>query len=111
MPIITLLLEAKAEVNRRTAGGCSALWKASNEGHGESVRLLLDRQASVNLVQTKTNISPLYNACYRGHDDVVQMLVSAKAGLNYRRKQTGASPLYTACENGHIRVLGTSLAL
>ena len=103
--IVKLLLEAKGEVNATTPGGCSALWKACNEGHTNAVCTLVENGADVNLLQDKTTISPLYNACYRGHDDIVRFLIGAKADVNTQRKQTGATPLYTCAENGHAQIM------
>ncbi len=56
---VTLLLKAKAGVNFSTPGGCTALWKACNEGHTDVVNALIHHKADVNQLQAETTISPL----------------------------------------------------
>jgi hypothetical protein len=48
--IVAMLVAAKAKVDSTTPGGCSALWKAANEGFGDVVLKLIELKAGVNQV-------------------------------------------------------------
>ena len=110
LDIMKMLINAKADPQKKTNGGCSSLWKAANSGYLDSAQFLLESKGDVNAMQESTTITPLYNACYRGHDEIAALLIEHKGNVNQVRKTTGATPLYTACENAHAPIVVTLIA-
>ena len=72
---------SKAEINRQSEGNegmCSALTMAAEEGHLKRVRLLLSKDADVNITDQHGR-TPLMYACQSGFADVVKVLLEHKA--------------------------------
>jgi ankyrin repeat protein len=55
--------------------------KACQEGHKDIVKMLLDKQAAVN-IQDDKGWTPLLLACLKGHKDIVKMLLEKHADVN-----------------------------
>ena len=82
--------------------GCTPLYTASDKGHLEIVRLLVDAGADKDKV-TKSGLTPLYVASQRGHLEVVRLLVNAGADKDKATKSR-LTPLYIANQEGHLEV-------
>jgi hypothetical protein len=99
------LLRRGANVNAQQRDGITALFFASQEGHLEVVRELLQHnEVDVNLTRD-TGATALYTASQNGHVDIVHALLQhGKVDVN-RWFHTGSTALYVACQNGHVKVV------
>jgi ankyrin repeat protein len=88
---VELLLQHGADVNSQPASGHTALWKAAAEGHGDTVKLLLNAGADIS--KGGSFGSPLNAAIWNVHETVVDMLIEAGADVN------SVSGVYTALES------------
>ena len=82
MPILLLLLNAKADVNSLDGW---ALQTAASEGHMDIVQELLRRGADVNAFTTNENFRPgtaLQGACEAGRKEIVALLLEKGADPN-----------------------------
>ena len=79
--VARLLLEHGADPNAaRAENGVSALYMASQNGHGEAVRLLLEHNADPDLATTDDGTTAaLYMASQDGHGEAVRLLLEHKA--------------------------------
>jgi serine/threonine-protein phosphatase 6 regulatory ankyrin repeat subunit B len=96
---------AGATVNTQNNKGDTALIEASDNGHGDAVRLLLARGARQEL-QNKVGASALHRAAEEGHAGVVEQLCSAPgavAAVSLRVK-SGNVPLALAVRAGHAAI-------
>eukprot|EP00731_Ephydatia_muelleri_P032120 Em0023g627a len=62
--------------------GWSPLYAASNAGHLDIVKTLIEARANVNEATKKCGWSPLYTASDAGHLDIVKTLIEAGANVN-----------------------------
>ena len=86
----------------------TALFMASQNGHTEVVRWLLEAGADANTVDHQ-GASPLYMAAQKNHDDVVRLLLAEVDPRDTILKSNGASPLHVAADLGSIATLETLL--
>ena len=108
---VKMLLRYKADMEARgtvkvddqVIGGCTPLWAAAASGHLDIVKILIERNANVN-VRTSSNSTPLRAAAYIGRLDIVSCLVENGADVNARNKSEH-TPLMVACYNGHSQVV------
>lgn len=63
-----------ADIDLRNNIGFSPLFIACEEGHQDTVKLLLEKGAKINLCND-SGVSPLYIASQDGHQDTVRMLL------------------------------------
>ncbi|CAE7473789.1 ANK1 [Symbiodinium natans] len=94
----------------RGIAGESALYIASERGHLEVVRLLLEAGASKDVICGRwTRLTPLGVASREGHREVVMLLLAGgSGGVDRERRDRGdreASPLYLASLRGHADVV------
>ncbi|OHE94398.1 hypothetical protein CORC01_10326 [Colletotrichum orchidophilum] len=78
--VVHLLLENGADGNA-LVGGRTALEVASEEGHLEVVRMLLDQCDKLN-VRCQMGLEAVYWACEQGHSDVVKLLFERGFKMN-----------------------------
>ena len=108
---VKMLLRYKADMEARgtvkvddqVIGGCTPLWAAAASGHLDIVKILIERNANVN-VRTSSNSTPLRAAAYIGRLDIVSCLVENGADVN-ARNTSEHTPLMVACYNGHSQVV------
>lgn len=99
-----LLAREKAiDVNSTLLDDWTALHLASNEGHEEVVRILIEYGANIES-ETRMNRRALHIACIRGNLEVVKILLDANAEKNPKDKDF-YTPLHFAAENGYNEIL------
>ena len=98
--MIPLRREALATANTSNNEGATPLFVAAQEGHTDTVRLLID--AGVNFYAAKNDgTSPLFIAAQKGHTDVVRALLAARAHVEGARGD-GHRPLHAASASGQV---------
>jgi uncharacterized protein len=93
-------------LNARDARGGwykTPLMVASEEGHVNLARWLLDKRAAIN-EQSKEGHTALWFASYQEHPAVVRLLVEEKADPSIATKW-GSTPLLISSEKGHLEVV------
>jgi ankyrin repeat protein len=88
---VKLLLDAKADVNARSAGGNTPLLRAMEARNPAVAKLLLDRGADPNLAY-KNGYTPLHCAVNVENTNLMQLLLDHKADPNLRNNE-GRTPL------------------
>jgi ankyrin repeat protein len=107
LTMVSMLLEAGADINARTYDGYTALDFAAGDGNEALVRLLLDAGANINTPRNR-NLSMLTLAAYSGKEAVVQMLMDAGADVNMQ-EEDGNSALIAATRNDHVKIVSMLL--
>ena len=77
--VVLELLGHEASVDRRDLFGRTALLYAATGPFPETVRILLDKGAEPNVVDSEEHFSPLMHAAAEGNLDVVKILLEAGA--------------------------------
>ena len=90
--VVRLLLEFRAEVDRRDKWGKTPLIAAAKEGHDECVRVLLDAGAAVDASE-ENGKGALYYACSAGHTSTVQLLLERGADVSARHGRDPFRPI------------------
>ncbi len=101
--IVSLLLDAGADINISECEGQNSLLIASGQGHEEIVQLLLQKGAKVN-IPAHDGRTALMRACYHGYLGIVKMLVESGAEVNITDKENRAALMW-ACDAGHWDVV------
>lgn len=108
-PIVDVLLNAGADVNRQCEYGWTPLYVASTHSHNtEIISLLLQAKADV-LISNTFGETSLHVACHHGFSDAVNAFLAAGAGANVSDKN-GETPLFRASYFGHLKVVQTLLS-
>lgn len=99
--VITRMLNYGADVDERNAAGRTPLAEASKSGELDTVKLLLDRGAEVNVYDTESGFTPLHLAAQQNHPAVIRRLLAAGAQVDVRN-QWQQTPLWQAAwQNWH----------
>ena len=93
----------KEHLNEKEEYGNTPLHFACEEGIVESVKLLIDFGANVN-VENDQGLTPLDKACARGDVEIVKMLVKAGAKVNVP-DHNGRILLHDACRRGLLEIV------
>ena len=93
--VVRLLLEFRAEVDRRDRWGMTPLIAAAKEGHDECVRVLLDAGAAVDGSE-ETGRRALYYACYEGYTSTAQLLLARGADVSASNGRDPFRPVFRA---------------
>lgn len=102
--IMNMLLTSGADVN--TEDCCkdvSPLKKASNLGHENAVKALIEKGANPDIADQQ-GWTPLKSACKQGHLAVVAFLIMCKANID-KPDQDGWTPLKIASLSGHTKIV------
>lgn len=105
---VRLFLAAGMNPNVRDKHGNTALIAASGNGHGDIVKLLLDKEADISAINANGD-TPLIAAASFGSNRIVRTLLQKGANPNVRANN-GVTPLIVAAGNNHIEVVETLLA-
>lgn len=95
---VDLLLDAKADANKRSETGTFPLQLAVKHSNLDLARKLLQRKADVNQQDDKL-VSPLHTAVHHDASRVVQLLIMYKANVNAVDK-VGQPPVFFASSRG-----------
>jgi ankyrin repeat protein len=101
--MVSMLLEAGADINARDDEDYTALGLAAEDGNEVLVRLLLDAGANINTPRHRYP-SALTLAARQGKEAVVQMLMDAGADVD-SQDNYGDSALIAAAESGHVELV------
>ena len=93
--VVRLLLEFRAEVDRRDTWGKTPLIAAASEGHDDVVRVLLDAGADVDASE-EGGKSALYYACCAGHTSTAKLLLDRGADVSARHGRDPFRPVLSA---------------
>jgi ankyrin repeat protein len=102
--MVTLLLEAGADVNAKGDSGVTALHLAAFNGNMQIAEALLKAGSEVNAVGFRHNDTPLHVAALHGHANVVKLLLAYGADAN-AENMLHKTPLQLAQENQQTNVI------
>lgn len=95
-------------INAVIANATTPLMKASHQGNGKIVRMLIDAGAEVNARNEDGN-NALWLACVGGHLQIIDILTDAGIDID-NRNDNGATPLMYAASSGKAGVVERLLA-
>lgn len=107
--IVKLLLAAGASPAISADKGVTALQVAAEEGHFDTVQLLIQAHADVNAKMDGDGNTPLMGAATGGHLDVVRLLIAAGANVN-AALTSGSTALLMASYKGNVDVVRALVA-
>jgi ankyrin repeat protein len=102
MDIKTLLVQRFTNLNEKDNGGWTPLHEASNNGHNECIRTLLDHGANFN---DKT----LHQVSRAGHNECMRTLLDQRFTNVNEKDNWGYTPLHYASRDGHNECIRTLL--
>lgn len=101
--LVKLLIEAGADVDKKTTNGSTSLDVAAQNGHTSCVMALLRAGADVNLAFNDGR-TPIYYAARFGHETCVALLI--RAGADVRKcNDDRITPMQVASREGHTRIV------
>ncbi|KAK2611965.1 hypothetical protein QQS21_002071 [Conoideocrella luteorostrata] len=95
------LVNKSSGINHKDATGRTPLSWAAGNGHEATVRLLLEKGASMSIKDKINGQTPLSLAAKNGHEAIVRLLHEKGASIDVKDKHDGQTPLLWAAENGH----------
>ncbi len=102
--VIKALIKKGADIDYVPAGEGNALIVASKNNHADSVRLLIESGATVDIESFLFKSTPLLMASYFGSVDAVKVLVESGANI-YHKNSLGNTALHKACEKNQFDVI------
>ncbi|KAI4645433.1 uncharacterized protein J4E78_009343 [Alternaria triticimaculans] len=102
--LVTMLIDAKANVSVRDEHGDDALTIALHGHHKAVVKLLIDASANVN-TRDKDGRSALQIASSNGDEEVVRLLIKVGADVNAPGNEYSGHALLAAAEGGHTALV------
>ncbi|KAK3089890.1 hypothetical protein FSP39_007395 [Pinctada imbricata] len=96
--------DVQSAVNKQSKNGWSPLLVASEQGHLQIVKILLQNHARVDVFDENHGKAALHLAAENGHDQVADVLLWHKAFVNAKSK-LGLTPLHLAAQNGYNRLV------
>lgn len=89
------------DVNAKTSWGSTCLHDAANYGFDEIVKMLIDKEADVEMID-KAGFTPLHRACVVNRPTIVKLLLEhGKSESQLRCPKTGWVALHVAAYKGH----------
>jgi len=113
--LCSVLLKSGADPDIRGPSAVTPLCLASQNGHADVVRGLVDANCDVNCsadIDDSRSVTPLHLAVRNGHTDVVRLLVSAGADVEASMTTSvvsGLTALHLAVESGQLDVIDVLL--
>jgi ankyrin repeat protein len=101
---IRLRLDAGAEMNSTDEGGGTALHAAARYGHEDTIAVLCDANADVNIVNMKNGQTAAWVAAQNGQEACLELLINRKSDVD-QGDSDGASPAFVAALRGHRGIL------
>ena len=98
---IQSLLGQGTNANAEGEGGLTPLHLASQAGHTEAVRLLLEFGANPNAVADSYGQTPLWLAAINNHANIIRLLMAAGADATQISGRAKITPLMVAAERGY----------
>ena len=91
LPTVKLLLQFSADVDARTNGGSTPLFRAAQDGRAAVMNTLLEDPRTVDAInrQRSGGRTPLFVAAQHGHTDCVRLLMEKRADANMCVKHNG----------------------
>ena len=105
LEVVSLLLDAGADVNLAASDGASPLLISSMGGFVEVVRLLLNSGANANQLWDFQGSNPLNIAAQQGHLEVVGLLLDHGADMNKVAGISRETPLGISTLNDYVEVV------
>ncbi|KJK86072.1 hypothetical protein H633G_10085 [Metarhizium anisopliae BRIP 53284] len=100
-----LILRNGSKINQSDEHGANALYRASQRGHAEVVRILLDSGADINVQGGEYGYgNALQVASLEGHATVVQVLLDEGADIN-AQGELDSNALQAASYGGHVEIV------
>jgi ankyrin repeat protein len=93
--VVTILIDAGANVNQGKNDGRTPLYVACEKGLTEIVAKLIAANADVNKADN-TGVTPLLIACQKGHTKVVTTLIAANASVSHVSNRGAGAPRHEA---------------
>lgn len=101
--VVSWLLDAGANKDRKADDGSTPLILASRYGHAKAVRLLLKVGSHIERATT-CGATALIFAVQHNHEEVVRLLLESGANKNNASGDAGLSPQHVAAVCGHFEV-------
>lgn len=104
--VLSILLKAKADVNRADQRGISPIYAAAQAGNAKCVRMLVYAKADVNQAMVDGS-TPAFVAAHCNNPEALMVLVLSNSDVE-RQEDGGFTPLMAAAKNnsvGAIKVL------
>lgn len=100
---LSAMIDAGFAVDTRLANGWTPLMLATFNASEDSAKLLIERGASVGMIDSE-NYTPLHWAALNGFNVVVPMLITRGARVNAENRY-GFTPLMQAAGRGHANIV------
>jgi len=100
--VFGILVESGADVNSMTNRGDTALHYAAQQGNAEIVKLLIEKNANVNVEEEGQRA--LMIAAHGGHSEIVKILLNANADVDVQN-WLGSTALIDAARDGHAEIV------
>ena len=99
-------IEASRRVNCPDYRGMTTTYVAAEQGHYDTLDLIIKARADVDLVTTEVDgqVTPMAVAARNGRDEAILQIFNAKGNPN-QRCGDGSTPIMYACRNGHVSTL------
>jgi ankyrin repeat protein len=98
LEIVTMLVDAGADVHLKPTHGYSILYAAFQNNHKPIMEYLISKGARVDEKNGPIEITVLYQACTESSLDIITLFVDAGADVNSKTK-AGYTPLFLAVQN------------
>ncbi|XP_027200011.2 LOW QUALITY PROTEIN: uncharacterized protein LOC113794122 [Dermatophagoides pteronyssinus] len=92
-------LDAQLACNKTAKSGWTPLFYACSRGHADTIRMLLNQNARVDIFDERGQAA-LHIAAEIGQEEVVEILLESNAFVNVRNKN-GMTPLHLAARKGY----------